>query len=178
MKKIIKILFVIRRAYVKLWSYINVGRYMRKYLKLLKKMGINIVGTPKFISPDVYFDGTDYSLISIGDNVTISREVMLLTHDYSLTNAMATLGKRIERGEGELYMLSSISIDDNSFIGARTSLLPGTHIGKNVIVGACSVVKGTIPDDSIVVGNPCKIIGSTKEYAMRHEQLKDYLIEM
>ena len=36
-------------------------------------------------------------------------------------------------------------------------LLPGTRIGNNVIVGAGSVVKGTIPDNVIVFGNPAKI---------------------
>ncbi len=155
----------------------NVDKYMKSYVLWLKKNRMDIVGFPKFINPDVYFDGTDYSKIHIGNNVTISREVMILTHDYSITAAMASLGKTIVRHEGEMFFLNDIYIGENSFIGARASILPGSRIGKNVIVGACSVVKGVIPDGSIVVGNPCKIIGSTAEYAEKHIKLADYLIE-
>lgn len=178
MKKIKKILSVIKRKYIKMWSYISVKKYMASYTKYLKKIGVNINGKPKFISPDVYFDGTDYSIIAIGDNVTISREVMLLTHDYSLTNAMASIGKKIDRGEGEMFILDGISIGDNSFVGARASILPGTKIGKNVIVGACSVVKGDIPDGSIIVGNPAKCVGKTQDYVRRKLNEKAYNIEV
>ena len=158
-------------------AYYNTDKYMKAYVKWLKKNGMDIKGFPKFINPDVYFDGTDYSKIHIENNVTISREVMLLTHDYSITAAMAANGNVIKRHEGELYFLKEIYIGENSFIGARASILPGTTIGKNVIVGACSVVKGHIPDNSIIIGNPCKVIGNTIEFANKHEALKDYLIE-
>lgn len=43
-------------------------------------------------------------------------------------------------------------------------ILPGTKIGKFCIIGAGSVVKGNIPDYSIVVGNPCKIINDTRKF--------------
>lgn len=102
---------------------------------------------------------------------------MFLSHDYSITTAFASIGKRIERGGGEIYFSHEIKIGNNCFIGARASILPNTIIGNNVIVGACSVVKGIIPDDSIIVGNPAKIIGNTAEYAKKHLESKDYLIE-
>jgi acetyltransferase-like isoleucine patch superfamily enzyme len=43
--------------------------------------------------------------------------------------------------------------------------MPGCYLGNNVIVGAGSVVRGKIPEDSIVIGNPAQIIGNTKEWA-------------
>ena len=43
-------------------------------------------------------------------------------------------------------------------------ILPGTKIWKICIIGAGSVVKGNIPDYSIVVGNPCKIINDTRKF--------------
>ena len=97
-----KIFSVIHRELIKKMIYINTNLYMREYTKYLKKIGLKINGQPKFISNDVYFDGTNYSLITIEDNVTISREVMLLTHDYSITTAYASIGKKIKRGEGEI----------------------------------------------------------------------------
>lgn len=177
MNKIIKIISVIQRTFIKLISYINLNLYMKLYTKYLRKCGIKINGYPKYIHPSVYFDGADYSKIKIGDNVTISKEVMLLTHDYSLTTALASIGRRIDRGEGEVFFLNEINIGENCFIGARTSILPGSIIGDNVIIGACSVIKGTIPSNSIVVGNPCKVIGKTSDFANKHLNKNDFFSE-
>src|SRR5690606_23251584 len=126
---------------------------------------------------DVYFDGNNYSKIKIGNNVTISREVMLLTHDYSITTALAATGKRIERHEGELFFSAPIKIGNDCFIGAKASILPGTVIGNNVIVGAGAVVKGRIPDNSMVIGNPAKIIGKTTQWASEQLLKKNFYIE-
>ena len=49
----------------------------------------------------------------------------------------------------------------DSFIGAGAILLPGTTIGCNCIIGAGAVVKGLVPDYSIVAGNPAKVIVKT-----------------
>lgn len=166
MVKFKKVLSVLEGKFIKMLLYINTGIYMKHYIKYLKKIGVEIIGTPNYISNDVYFDGKDYKSISIGNNVTISREVMLLTHDYSMYTVVKELDvKNIDRfNNSNLLKVEGITIGDNSFIGARVSILPGTIIGKNVLIGACSVVKGTIPDNSIVVGNPAKIIGQTSEW--------------
>lgn len=52
---------------------------------------------------------------------------MFLTHDYSINTAMVSLGQRIDRGDGELYLLNPISVGDDSFIGARASILGGDY---------------------------------------------------
>jgi len=177
MNKFSKIFLKITGAFIKKLVYINVDYYMTCYTKLLRRMGVKIEGNPKFISPDVYFDGNNYSKIRIGNNVTISREVMILTHDYSITTAMASVGKIIERHHGEMFFSREVSIGENCFVGARSSILPGTIIGDNVIIGACSVVKGKVPNNSIIIGNPYKIIGNTKEWVMRQQELNDYFVE-
>lgn len=170
MKKIRKILSVIERFVIKQMMYVNVNLYMKYYVRYLKKVGLNIKGKPNWIKNDVHFDGKDYSRISIGDNVTISGGVLLLTHDYSMHTVYKNLDiNNIEKLENfnsknSLLIMDDIVIGKNSFIGARSTLLPGTIIGENVLVGACSVVKGYIPDNSIVVGNPAKIIGNTNEW--------------
>ena len=58
---------------------------------------------------------------------------------------------------------SPVYIGEDAFIGASVVVLPGTRIGKSVIIGAGAVVKGNIPDYAIVVGNPAKIIGDTRD---------------
>jgi acetyltransferase-like isoleucine patch superfamily enzyme len=180
MNKIHKAANVVKREIIKNVRYLNTDFYLKLYTNYLKDIGVIFTGKNKkikFIDPSAYFDGTDYSLISIGDNVTISREVMLLTHDYSITSAVASIGKIINRNEGELYFKREIRIGDNTFIGARASILPGTIIGNNCIIGACAVVKGVVPDNSIIIGNPYTIIGQTNMFAKKHIDKQDYFIE-
>lgn len=170
MKKLKKISSVVERNIIKITSIVSTKFYMKHYVKYLKKIGVNIQGNPNFISTSVYFDGANYSKITIGENVTISLDVMLLTHDFSMYTVYKGLGikdKEVINNKDltdKFLSVQEISIGRNSFIGARSSLLPGTTIGENVLIGACSVVKGNIPDNSIVIGNPAKIVGKTNEW--------------
>lgn len=165
---------VFTRHYLKLIYRFNAEKYKREYPKFLRKLGVNIPedyfeGGHGFIHPSVAFDGNDFSLISIGKNTTISADVVFLTHDYSISKGLQMIGST-ESGR----FLKPISIGKNCFVGMRTMILPGTTIGDNVIIGSAAVVKGNIPDGVIVVGNPAKIIGNTKEWAERHYEKHDY----
>jgi lipopolysaccharide O-acetyltransferase len=51
-----------------------------------------------------------------------------------------------------------VKIHDNAWIGEAVSILPGVTIGKSSIIGANSVVTKSIPDYSIAVGNPARVI--------------------
>ena len=166
---------LVRGPISKLINYLSASSYMKMYLMYLKRCGITISGTPNYISPDVYFDGHDYSFISINDGCVISKEVLLLTHDYSIARGIEAVRGKDWAPSDTPHFLKEIYIGKNSFIGARSILLPGTCIGDNCIVGAGSVVKGTIPDNSIVVGNPAKVLARTEEWAMRHIEKHDYL---
>lgn len=158
-------------------NYISAPLYMKNKIKYLKRCGVVMNGMPNYISSDVYFDGHDYSKITLSEGCVLSKEVFLLTHDYSIARGIeAVYGKNGKSaGGGTPHFLKEIYVGENSFIGARSMLLPGTHIGKNCIVGAGSVVKGVIPDNSIVVGNPAKVLAKTDEWAKRHIEKHDYL---
>ena len=176
-----KFLLLMKKAFFKifgkLYNVLMPHRYMNSYVKYLEKLGININGMPNYISSDAYFDSHDYTKITVDNGVVISREVMLLTHDYSIARGFIALndGEITWDASNTPHFLGDIVIGENSFIGARSSLLPNTYIGKNCIIGACSVVKGVIPDNSIVVGNPAKVVGNTINWAKKHAELKDYL---
>ncbi|MFM2076567.1 MAG: hypothetical protein RJA49_457 [Actinomycetota bacterium] len=51
-----------------------------------------------------------------------------------------------------------VSIGDGSWLGHGTVVLPGSKIGKHVTIGANSVVSGEIPDYSVAVGSPARVI--------------------
>ena len=51
-----------------------------------------------------------------------------------------------------------VIIGDGSWIGINTTILQGSTIGRNSVVGAGSVVKGKFPDYSVIAGNPARII--------------------
>lgn len=57
-----------------------------------------------------------------------------------------------------------ITIGNNVWIGANATILPEVSIGNNVIIGANSLVSKNIPDNSIAVGNPCKVIKNKENY--------------
>lgn len=99
-----------------------------------------------------YIDPTHCFLIKIGDNVTFSIRVTVMAHDASTKEFLG------------YSKIGRVTIGDNVFVGANTTILPGVQIGNNVIIGAGSVVTRSIPDNMVAAGNPAKIICSLEDY--------------
>ena len=91
------------------------------------------------------------NLIEIGDNFISAPGSFILAHDASL---LATYGK---------YKFGKTIIGNNVFLGVNSVVLPGVKIGSNVVIGAGCVVTKDIPDNSVVAGNPGKVICSIEE---------------
>jgi maltose O-acetyltransferase len=136
MSKAAKVLSVIHRSLIFRLDGLNNRLFTDRYTKYLAKHGVHFTGRPNYIAHNAYFDGQGLDLITIGDEVVISRDVMLLTHDYSVENALHSVGHGSK--DRHIKVDGPITIGDNSFIGARASLLPGTTIGDNCIIGACA----------------------------------------
>ena len=103
--------------------------------------------------------GSEPYLIKIGDNVSTARNVTFITHDGAV-QVIRSLYKEYE----QIDLIDQIIIQNNVFIGSGTTLLPGTHIEDNVIVGAGSVVRGRLKGNSVYAGVPVKYICSIDEY--------------
>ena len=100
--------------------------------------------------------GSESELITIGDNVTIARNVVFHTHDGAV---------RLFRDEYPgINVFGEIKIGNNVFIGSDSIIMPNTTIGDNVIIGSGSVVTKSIPNNSVAAGVPAKIIKSLEEY--------------
>lgn len=155
-----RIAFHIQKRLIGLLVYFDSRLYMKLYNKVLARNGFKLKGTPRFIARSVKFD--DFDRITLGDRLVVSMNVHFLTHDYSYTTALISIDKKPNSDVG---VIREIVVGDNVFIGMNSIILPGTRIGNNVIVGAGSVVRGTIPDFSVVTGNPAKVISDIRDYA-------------
>lgn len=91
-------------------------------------------------------------LITIGDDFTSAPGSIILAHD-------ASTFKHCKK-----YRAQKTTIGNNVFLGANAIVMPGINIGDNVIIGAGSIVTKDIPNNSVVAGNPARIISITEEY--------------
>ena len=57
-----------------------------------------------------------------------------------------------------------IQVGSHVFIGVNTIVMPGVKIGSNVVIGAGSVVTKDIPDNSVAIGVPAKVVSSFSDY--------------
>jgi len=97
---------------------------------------------------------TEPYLVEIGDNVGIAGGTDFIAHDGGIRCF------RDEFPEDDIF--GKIEVGNNVFIGSNCTILPNTIIGNNSIVGAGSVVRGHFPDNSVILGNPAKIIGDMR----------------
>ena len=104
--------------------------------------------------------GSEPFLVSIGDHVTVTSGVKFITHDGSTCLVKDAQGKRYQR-------FAPIQVGSHVFIGVNTIVMPGVKIGSNVVIGAGSVVTKDIPDNSVAIGVPAKVVSSFADYAAK-----------
>lgn len=98
--------------------------------------------------------------VTIGDNTAIGGNCKILDNDFHPIEAEARLRllQDVNGGESELVPAREIRIGKNCFIGCNTIILKGTELGDGCVVGAGAVVSGKFPPNSVIVGNPAKVI--------------------
>lgn len=134
------------------------------YIKYLRDKGVRIGERVRFFYPmKTVIDITRPWLIEIGNDVQITEGVTILTHGYDWSVLKCKYGV-------VLGSAGKVTIGNNVFIGMNSTILKGTTIGNNVIIGANSVVTKDIPDDSVVAGNPARIITNISDYYEKREK--------
>jgi acyl-[acyl carrier protein]--UDP-N-acetylglucosamine O-acyltransferase len=89
--------------------------------------------------------------ISIGDDVYTGPYVYITDQNHSYADPELPIGR-------QWPVNSPVSIGSGTWLGTGVIVLPGAVIGRNVVVAAGSVVRGTIPDHCVIAGTPARVV--------------------
>lgn len=106
------------------------------------EMGVN-----SFINYDCIM--LNNAMVKLGDNVLVGPKVSFYTAMHPID---------AKQREQWLVYAKPISVEDNVWIGGSATILGGVTIGKNAIVGAGAVVTKDVEPNTIVVGNPARVL--------------------
>lgn len=124
------------------------------------------------------FYNVSISSSSKGDSFIVGRNCcltgcILLGHDASPATFLPELVVK-----DKVYLLGSrrsyrkeIKIGDNVFIGTNAIIFPGVCIGDNVVIGAGSVVVKNISGNSVVAGNPARVVKTIEDFKVKYQKL-------
>ena len=107
--------------------------------------------------------GSEPYLITIGDHVRLNQGVTIVTHAWVLRECSSIPNKE------ELTLFGKVVIGNNVHVGTNAMIMPGVHIGNNCIIGSGAIVTKDIPDNSIAVGVPARVIETIEEYEAKHK---------
>ena len=100
--------------------------------------------------------------VIIGNNVTIKSGVQIwdgieIEDDVFIGANVSFTNDKYPKSKNKDWKLLKTSIKRGASIGAGSTILPGITIGKNVVIGAGSVVTKDVPDEEVWVGNPARM---------------------
>lgn len=133
----------------------------RNPIKFWKKKGLTI-GENCELYPSASFGSEPY-LISIGNHVRINAGVVFVTHDGGVW-VLRGMNPKLQ----DVDLFGKIRIGNNVHIGTNAIIMPGVTIGNNCIIGCGAIVTKSIPDNSIAVGIPARVIETVDEYERKH----------
>jgi acetyltransferase-like isoleucine patch superfamily enzyme len=115
------------------------------------------IGSNSHIQPRCQFSAYKGS-IRIGSDVQIAPFCAFYpyNHQFKINQAIMDQG---------LFTKGGIIIEDDALIGVGATVLDGVRIGKSAVVGAGAVVSADIPDDSVAVGVPARVVKMRKDFS-------------
>ena len=140
---------ILSKIYNKIFALLNHEKYARH-------IGVNMKGRTYIYGNPYSMFGTEPWCITLGDNVHITRDVLFITHDGG-----TLLYRQYVK---DLEITKPITVGDNVYIGVRSMIMPGVHIGNNVVVAAGSIITKDVPSNVVVGGVPARVIKSADDY--------------
>jgi acetyltransferase-like isoleucine patch superfamily enzyme len=140
------------RAEVELSPLLKLGRGVNvaSFCKIKASAGPLEIGRNTSIATGCFLAGGSGGLI-IGDDVLIGPNCVILTSKYVFDDISRPIRLQGQRSLGT-------RIANNVFLGAGTVVLDGSEVGEGVIVAPNSVVGGRIPANTIIQGNPARVV--------------------
>ena len=134
-----------------------------EYAKLLNELLDGNIGENSTITTP--FAGAAFNNMNIGDNVFINSNCLAMARggitiedDVMIAGNVQLLSNNHDEYERQVLLCEKIIIKKGAWIGAGASILPGVTVGKYAIVGAGAIVTKNVPDYSVVVGTPAKVV--------------------
>lgn len=150
----IKIRMKLKKIYLAYLKLFNRLKYAEAVGVNFPRGGLHLYGNVEW--------STEPWIITLGTNVHITDGVKFLTHD----GGTLIFRHRVP----DLEITKPIVIGNNVYIGNNAMLLPGIHVGDNVLIGAGAVVTKNIPNNSVAVGVPARVIKSADSYLKKAEE--------
>lgn len=119
---------------------------------ILRKMGMRIGENTRVYT--LRIPGEAW-LVRIGDHCAIGPDVTFVTH-----NANTIFQHKYETLTG----FGCIDLKDYTYVGVNATIMPNVTAGPNCVIGAGSVVTKDVPPNTVVAGNPAKVICTIDEY--------------
>ena len=133
-------------------------RFIASPEKYARHLGVKI-GKHCFISTREW--SSEPYLITIGDNVQLTRCVSVHTHGG---------GNCLRKEHPDFDIFGKVVIEDWAYIGAYSQIMPGVTIGKGALVAAGSIVTKSVAPHTVVAGNPARYICTTEEFYEKNKQ--------
>lgn len=158
---------IIRKLKIKLLKLKYGKRIDMKCSNLMRNSSIKIskngsvyIGNA-LLNENVFICASDKGSIRIEDGVTINRNSILVAKESIVVGAGSSIGPNVciydhdhivtEDGFSKKdFVTGKIVIGHNVWVAANVTILKGSHIGDNCIIGAGTIIKGNISDNSIV----------------------------
>lgn len=145
---------------------------MKRLFELIRNFYWNAVASPekqarhlgvkigKHCLINTRYWSTEPYLVTIGDNVQLTRCVSIHTHGG---------GYAVRQLYPDFEVFGKVIIEDWAYIGAFSQIMPGVTIGEGALVAAGSVVTKSVAPHTVVGGNPARYICTTEEYYERNK---------
>ena len=145
------------------WSFntlLNLGEFvLRGGVAAARRRGVSIGQDCRIYTRNF---GSEPFLVTIGDRVTLTSGVFVLTHDGSTGLVKSQDGNRYQR-------FLPVTIGNDVFVGVNSIIMPGVTIGNEVVIGAGSVVTKDVAGGSVIGGNPARVITSFDKFKQKIE---------
>lgn len=152
-----------RRTEKAVYKFNNTEPYTEESMKAMHEIFTGGMGEGSSVHSPVF--------LNIGENIHIGRNVVIMPYfrcmsagnvyiddDVRIAMNVSVITNNHDFYERDVLTVKDVYIGRNAWIGAGSTILPGVTVGENAIVGAASVVTKDVAPNTVVVGNPARVI--------------------